>query len=170
MEWLDVSAENCSMQRTLGLVGEKWALLLIRDAANGVHRFDDFHRHVGLSEPVLADRLRKLVGAGIFETRTYQAPGQRTRSSYRLSAKGWDLFPALIALTQWGDRYLADPEGAPWVIRHEACGHSVEAVVRCPHDGEILSRRDTRADAGPGAKALAATRTTSDGGEGDDQR
>src|SRR3977135_3779743 len=103
VNWLEMSTDNCSIQRTLGVVGEKWTLLIIRDAMNGVRRFDDFRRHVGLSEPVLADRLRKLVAADILETRPYRAEGQRSRLEYRLTDKGLDLHAALVALMQWGD-------------------------------------------------------------------
>src|ERR1700761_8985701 len=111
MTWLDVNTENCSIQRTLAIIGEKWTLLVIRDAANGVHRFHDFRRHVGLSEAVLADRLRTLVAQGVFETREYQDPGQRKRLEYRLTAKGWELFPVLIALMQWGEKHLTQDDG-----------------------------------------------------------
>jgi DNA-binding HxlR family transcriptional regulator len=153
--WLDRSTENCSIQRTLAVIGEKWTLLLIRDAANGVHRFDDFRRHVGLSEAVLADRLRTLVSHGVLETREYQADGQRRRREYRLSAKGWDLQPALIALMQWGDKYLADDAGPARVVEHKECGHPVHAVVRCTHDGAEVTPFDVRAVDGPGARVLA---------------
>src|ERR1700716_877394 len=114
MSWLDVDTQNCSVQRTLDVIGEKWTLLLIRDAANGVHRFQDFRRHVGLSEAVLTDRLRTLVGNGLFKTRRYQEPGQRQRQEYRLTEKGWDLLPVLISLMQWGDDHAADDAGGPW--------------------------------------------------------
>jgi DNA-binding HxlR family transcriptional regulator len=150
--WVDMDSEKCSIQRALSVIGEKWTLLLIRDAANGVHRFDDFRRHVGLSEAVLSDRLRTLVSSGLFETRDYQEPGQRRRHEYRLTAKGWDLFPVLIALRQWGDTHAVDGDGVPWHIEHRACGHSVQAVVQCTHDGEIVTYRDTRAVAGPGSQ------------------
>ena len=161
MTWLDMSTENCSIQRTLGVIGEKWTLLLIRDAANGVHRFDDFRRHVGLSEAVLADRLRTLVEHGIFETREYQAEGQRKRREYRLTTKGWDLYPVLVALMQWGDMYLADAAGPARVVEHvqhegKPCGHPVEVVVRCTHDGDVVGPRDTRAVNGPAAHRLSA--------------
>jgi DNA-binding HxlR family transcriptional regulator len=154
--WLDFDTERCSVQRTLAVVGEKWTMLLIRDCANGVHRFDDFRRHVGLSEAVLADRLRTLVAHGIFETRDYQEPGQRKRSEYRLTAKGWDLFPVLIALMQFGDKHLAPEAGPPWQVHHKACGHSVRAEVRCTHDGHVLTPRDTEAAPGPGARRAAS--------------
>jgi DNA-binding HxlR family transcriptional regulator len=156
MSWLDFDTSRCSVQRTLGVIGEKWTMLVIRDAANGVRRFDDFHRHVGLSEAVLADRLRTLVAEGIFETREYREPGQRARNEYRLTAKGWDLFPVLVALAQFGDKHLADDTGRPWEIRHKDCGHLVQVDVRCSHDGAVLTPRDTESAAGPGAKLLAS--------------
>jgi DNA-binding HxlR family transcriptional regulator len=156
MRWLDFDTEQCSVQRTLAVIGEKWTMLLIRDCANGVHRFDDFRRHVGLSEAVLADRLRTLVENGIFETREYQEPGQRRRREYRLSEKGWDLFPALVALMQFGNKHLAADGDAGWRVQHKACGHSVVAEVRCSHDHEVLTPRDTEAVPGPGARPLSA--------------
>jgi DNA-binding HxlR family transcriptional regulator len=156
MRWLDFDTEQCSMFRTLAIIGEKWTMLLIRDCANGVHRFDDFRRHVGLSEAVLAHRLRTLVAQGIFETREYQEPGQRKRREYRLTAKGWDLFPVLVALMQFGDKHLADDGGEPWQVRHKACGHRVRAEVRCSHDGAVLTPRDTESVPGPGARAFAS--------------
>lgn len=156
MRWLDFDSEACSVHRTLEVIGEKWTMLLIRDAANGVHRFDDFRRHVGLSEAVLADRLRTLVSHGIFETREYQEPGQRKRREYRLTEKGWDLFPVLVALMQFGNKYFGLDGGEPWMIQHKACGHGVHAQVRCVHDDEVLTPRDTQSVPGPGARAFAS--------------
>lgn len=156
MRWLDFDTEQCSMQRTLAVIGEKWTMLLIRDCANGVHRFDDFRRHVGLSDAILSDRLRTLVSQGLFETREYQEPGQRRRREYRLTAKGWDLFPVLIALRQFGDKHLADDGDQPWRIQHKACGHDVRAEVRCTYDGQVLTPRDTESVPGPGARHLAS--------------
>lgn len=129
--WLDLSTDNCSIQRALGVVGEKWTLLIIRDAMNGVRRFDDFRRHVGLSDPVLSDRLRKLVAAGILETRPYRAEGKRSRLEYRLTERGLDLQPTLVALLQWGDRHLAGPEGPAFEVLHRECGAPLRAVVEC---------------------------------------
>lgn len=155
MDWLGLDPGNCSIQRTLALIGEKWTLLVIRDAANGVRRFDDFHRHVGLSERVLADRLRTLVDAGILQTRPYRVPGQRERIEYRMTARGWELYPVLIGLLQWGDRHLADPQGPAWSVSHADCGHPVEAVVRCSHDHAVLEPRDSVSQPGPAARMRA---------------
>ncbi len=156
LDWVDISADNCSVQRTLDLIGEKWTIQLIRDAANGVHRFDAFRRHVGLSEAVLADRLRTLVAGGVFETREYREPGRRARQEYRLTARGWELLPLLVALMQWGDDHLSDDQGGPLELRHRTCGHPVRAVVQCTHDHETLGRGDLIAKPGPTARPLEA--------------
>src|SRR3954447_20605702 len=102
MKWLETSTENCTVQRTLDVVGEKWSLLILRDAFNGVRRFDDFRRHMGLSDAVLSDRLRKLVAAGILRTAPYQERGSRTRHEYRLTRKGRALWAGLAAPRPWG--------------------------------------------------------------------
>lgn len=114
MQYLEMDTENCPVRRALDVVGEKWSLLILRDAFNGVRRYDDFRRHLGLSEAVLADRLRKLVAAGILRVEPYREPGARTRSQYRLTPKGRDLWPVLLALKQWGDSHAGDPAGTPW--------------------------------------------------------
>jgi len=156
VEWLDTSTDNCTIQLTLGLIGEKWTVLILRDAFHGVRRFDDFRRHVGLSEPVLANRLRKLVQAGILTTRPYRESGMRTRREYRLTDKGLDLFPVLMALMQWGDKYLSDPAGPPLEVRHASCGALVDAVVRCRADHDELTARQTTARPGPSARPVLA--------------
>lgn len=95
-----MSTENCPIQRALDVVGEKWTLLILRDAAKGVRRFEDFRRHVGLSEAVLSQRLRTLAAAGVLQTQPYREPGSRTRLEYGLTQRGWDLWPVLTALLQ----------------------------------------------------------------------
>ncbi|MBC2904296.1 winged helix-turn-helix transcriptional regulator [Streptomyces cupreus] len=155
MEWLEVSTENCPVQCTLDLVGEKWTLLILRDAANGVRRFDDFRRHIGLSEAVLSDRLRKLTAAGILRTVPYQEPGSRSRNEYRLTRKGWDLWPVLVALRQWGEMYAPDPEGPVLDMRHTDCGAPVRVVVECAEEHAALSPREVSARPGPGARPRA---------------
>ncbi|WP_324785816.1 helix-turn-helix domain-containing protein [Streptomyces sp. H51] len=152
MEWLEMSTENCTVQRTLDLIGDKWTLLLLRDAFNGVRRFDDFRRHVGLSDAVLAARLRKLVAAGILRTAPYQERGSRTRHEYRLTAKGRDLWPVLVALRQWGETHVANPEGPVLDIRHDGCGAPVRVVVECADERTALSPADVTVAPGPAAR------------------
>jgi DNA-binding HxlR family transcriptional regulator len=122
------AAANCPIARTLDLVGTRSALLLLREAFYGTTRFADFAERVGISEPVAAARLRELADHGLVERVPYQEPGQRTRMEYRLTDKGADLFPALVALMQWGERWLG-PAGVE--LRHHECGHPVRATLTC---------------------------------------
>ncbi|MFF3209669.1 winged helix-turn-helix transcriptional regulator [Streptomyces sp. NPDC002886] len=154
MEWLEVSTENCPVQRALDVVGEKWTLLILRDAVNGVRRFDGFHRHIGLSEAVLSDRLRKLTAAGVLETVSYQEPGRRSRKEYRLTRKGWDLWPVLMALGQWGETYALGPDVPRPVLdmTHTDCGAPVRVAVQCTADHTALNPQDVTVRPGPGAR------------------
>ncbi|MBX9421122.1 MULTISPECIES: helix-turn-helix domain-containing protein [Streptomyces] len=155
MKWLETDTENCPVRRTLDVVGEKWTLLILRDALNGVRRYDEFRRHLGLSEAVLADRLRKLVTAGVLRAEPYRDPGSRTRYEYRLTRKGVDLWPVLLALKQWGDLHAAEPEGPVLDIRHTGCGAPVRVVVQCEGDERAtLAARDVTVRPGPGARPL----------------
>jgi DNA-binding HxlR family transcriptional regulator len=127
-------ASGCTIAKTLDLVSSRSAFLILREAFYGTTRFDDFAERVGISEPVAAARLKELVEVGLLERRPYQDPGQRTRLEYRLTEMGADFFPALVALMQWGDRWL-EPAGVE--LRHHACGGSVRAELRCDHDHRI---------------------------------
>src|SRR4051794_6710780 len=111
--------QNCSIARALELIGERWTILIVRDAFLGVRRFDDFQRSLGLSRGVLVDRLNRLIEAGILERRPYQERPERFE--YRLTEKGRDLWPVTVALLKWGDRYYAD-DGPPRLILHRGCG------------------------------------------------
>jgi DNA-binding HxlR family transcriptional regulator len=151
---LAYSAENCSIRRTLDVVGEKWTLLVLREAFYGVRRFDDFHRAIGCARNILAARLATLADHGILERHGYQEPGSRSRSEYRLTDKGRELFPALVALMQWGDRWTADREGAAVELRHDGCGSTIGVELRCSA-GHSLTARDVVPEPGPGALAAA---------------
>src|SRR5260370_22714122 len=104
-------AANCPIDRALGVVGTRSALLLMREAFYGTTRFADFAERVGISEPVAAERLRELVEQGLIEREPYREPGQRTRMQYRLTQRGAELCPVLVALMQWGGRWRG-PAGA----------------------------------------------------------
>ena len=152
MQWLDVSTENCSVQAALEVIGAKWSLLVVRELFNGVHRFDEMHHHIGVSEAVLSRRLHDLQEAGLVESAEYREPGKRTRREYRLTAAGLDLFPVLIALLGWGDKHRAPREGGSWQVRHRDCGEEVAAVVICPaHPDHVVDSRHTVTNAGPSA-------------------
>lgn len=123
-------ADRCSIARALEIVSTRSAFLILREAFYGTTRFDDFASRVGISEPVAAARLRELVDEGLLEREPYREPGQRTRHRYRLTTKGADLLPALVALMQWGDRWVGS-RGGPITLRHHDCGEPVHAELRC---------------------------------------
>ena len=118
----DRDTSNCSIARTLDVVGEKWTILSLREVSYGSSRFSEFERILGCPRNLLAERLRKLVEHGILATETYQEAGARSRLRYVLTPKGMDLLPAVLGLMQWGDRYRADPEGPAVITRHRGCG------------------------------------------------
>src|SRR4051812_9895990 len=130
------TASRCSIARTLDVVGARSTFLILREAFYGTTRFDDFAERVGLSESVTAARLRELVDDGLLEREAYRDPGQRTRHHYRLTRKGADLLPALVALMQWGDRWLAD-DGGRVELRHRDCGEPVGVELRCAAGHQI---------------------------------
>ncbi len=129
-------AYDCSVGRALEILSTRSALLLLREAFYGVTRFDDFTARVGISEPAAAARLTELVEHGLLEREPYREAGQRTRSAYRLTAKGADLLPVVVALLQWGDRWLTD-EGGPVALSHVDCGEPVHAELRCAAGHEV---------------------------------
>lgn len=146
------STANCSIARALDVVGNRTALLLLREASFGTRRFDEFARRAGVSEPVAAARLKQLVADGLLERRPYRQPGQRTRDEYLLTPKGRDLLPVLAALRQWGDEYAVDEPSVR--VAHHDCGAPVHVALRCAagHDvppGEV--------DVLPGPGLLPAT-------------
>ena len=132
------TAERCTIAKALEAVSTRSALLIMREAFYGTTRFDDFAARVGLSEPATAARLRELVEEGLLEREDYREPGQRTRQQYRLTPKGADLFPVLVALMQWGDRWL-DDRGGPVELLHRECGEPVSVTLRCAAGHEVDS-------------------------------
>ncbi len=136
------------MARALDVVSSRSALLILREAFYGTTRFDDFAERVGISEPVAAARLRELVDDGLLQREPYRLSGQRTRMAYRLTDKGAELLPVLVALMQWGDRWL-QPTGAPVVLRHRECGDAVQVQLAC-EAGHQVSPADLELAVGPG--------------------
>ena len=139
---------SCSIARTLELIGDRWTLLILRDAFRGIRRFDDLRRDLGIAKPVLADRLKRLVDGGILERRQYHE--RPARYEYRLTRMGLDLSPALIALMKWGDAWLAE-DGPPTVLVHEPCGQPLDLQLICWTCDATLSPSAIRSRPGPGA-------------------
>jgi DNA-binding HxlR family transcriptional regulator len=130
------TADGCSLAKALDVVRTRSAFLILREAFYGATRFDEFTDRTGLSEPVTATRLRELTEAEILRREPYREPGQRTRERYRMTDKGAELLPVLVALMQWGDRWLQEG-GAPVELRHEGCGALVSAQLRCDEDHRV---------------------------------
>lgn len=145
----DYGGQNCSIARSLELVGERWTILVLRDAFLGQRRFDQFQRSLGIARNVLAARLDRLVGEGILEKTPYRE--RPLRHEYRLTSKGLDLWPVIVELLRWGDRYAAPAAGPPIVIRHRDCGGDLGEHRICTRCGERLEVSDVRAEPGPGA-------------------
>jgi DNA-binding HxlR family transcriptional regulator len=118
----------CSIERCLQILSDRWSFLILREALiDGITRFADFQRNLGIAPNVLTDRLDNLVNAGVLTKRSYQEPGSRTRRSYHLTAAGKDLAVPLAALQQWGDEHTAPP-GGPTVDRRSAAGKPVRVA------------------------------------------
>jgi len=124
------TADRCTLAKALDVVSTRSAFLILREAFYGTTRFDDFAQRAGISEPVAATRLRELVDTGLLEREDYREPGQRTRHRYRLTDKGADMLPALVALMDWGNRWL-DDHGGPVELLHRDCGERVATELRC---------------------------------------
>jgi DNA-binding HxlR family transcriptional regulator len=140
----------CSIARTLEVLGERWTLLVIRDVFNGRRRFDQIQENLGVARNVLSTRLGWLVEEGILEKRAYQE--RPPRYEYFLTEKGLDLWPVMISLLHWGDRYRSS-EGPPLLIRHKRCGGLVDDRGTCTECGQRLDARDAYTEYGPGAPA-----------------
>ena len=140
--------EADSVSRTLALLGERWTLLILREAFFGVRRFGQFARNLGIPRPTLSARLRTLVDAGLLERVRYATDPDR--HEYRLTPAGIDLFPSIATLMRWGDAHLAGPEGAPIVLRHNDCGGIADPHLACAQCGGEVDARNVTPERGPG--------------------
>ena len=137
---------QCSIARALDVVGERWSLLILRDAFYGVRRFEDFQRDLGIARNILSDRLQRLVEHGVLERHRYEE--RPPRDEYRLTDKGSDLLPVVLAMMRWGDRWTTDGE-PPVRVKHLTCGEVTEPTVVCDHCGDPLVLHDLRTDPVP---------------------
>jgi DNA-binding HxlR family transcriptional regulator len=152
---LDYDAANCAIGAAVGILGERATFLVLREAFNGVRRFDDMQRRTAMPRQVLSNRLARLVDEGLLRRVPYQEAGQRSRDEYRLTSKGLDLYPVLVALMQWGDRYEVGPGGPPVLLRHRDCGEPVQLQLSCRAGHILESARDVTPVPGPGARKIA---------------
>jgi len=151
LQW---SADNCSIARSLGIVGERWTFLVLRELFQGVRRFDDLRVRTSISRQLLSERLKMLVERGLVRREPYRDEGRRQRHEYRLTETGLELYPILVALMAWGDAHLTGPEGPSMVLEHRDCGEAVHLEMRCAA-GHVLTPREVAGRPGPGARRRA---------------
>ena len=145
--------QNCSIAKSLELVGERWTMLIIREVFLGNRRFDTMASRLDIARNVLTARLSRLVEEGVLTKVRYQERPERFE--YRFTEKGIDLWPVIVSLLQFGDRYYA-PDGPPMVLVHKDCGGLVDEHRTCARCGERLTAREVRGEPGPGARLSAA--------------
>ena len=135
--------EHCAVAAAASLIGDRWCLLVLREAFMGVHRYDAFVRNTGCSTAVLASRLKKLVDAGVLRRQAYRDDGDRERSEYRLTSRGVDLLPVIVALMDWGDRHASPPGGGPVRLLDRRNGERIRAAL-VNESGEVVDPRDSQ--------------------------
>jgi DNA-binding HxlR family transcriptional regulator len=152
---LDYNSDNCPVGAAVGIIGEKWTFLVLREVFSGVRRFDDLQRRTQAPRQVLSDRLARLVRDGLLRKVPYQERGQRRRHEYRLTPKGLDLYPILVALMEWGDQHATGPAGPATVLTHRDCGARVGLQLTCSDGHALGSAREVTPLPGPGARKIA---------------
>lgn len=155
MKWNEHTLKLCSIARTLGVIGESWTLLIIRNCFLGTTRFEDFQSQLGLTRHVLSDRLKMLVENELLKKVPY---GEKAgRFEYRLTAKGRALYPVIVTMTNWGDTWLADENGPPISYVHTKCGSETKPILSCSCCGEAIEPQDMTVKRSPQMDALVET-------------
>lgn len=148
MRWEEIDGQVCSIARALAIFGDRWTLLIIRDAFRRVRRFSEFQKSLGITRHRLSDRLNRLVESGVLEKKLYDA--KRERYEYRLTEKGLDLYPILMSVVNWGDKWACDDDGSPLVFKHVCCGQPTHPKMVCDVCDKELDAREIQPEAGPG--------------------
>lgn len=147
MKYKSLSHMNCALAQTLEVIGERWTLMILRDAFFGAKRFSQFEQNLGISKNILTTRLNQLVQEGIMERRD---PAHGAHQEYVLTSKGYDLQPVLLSLMQWGEKHRPNPRGQRLVFVERDTGEPIRPVGPTSQDGRPLEPRQIRATAGPG--------------------
>ncbi len=140
MKWNEIAVQRCSIARSLSIVGDSWTMLVVRELFNGNRRFNGILEQTGAPPAMLADRLAALEQHGVVDKRTYSA--RPDRFEYRLTAKGRDLYPVLISLMAWGDRWMSNGEPPPVRLVHASCGQHVTPGLACPACAAAIDPRE----------------------------
>ena len=139
---------SCSIARTLDVVGEWWTMLVLRDLFAGMERFDEIQHDLGIASNMLAARLKRLLEGGLVEREV--APDDARARIYRLTGKGRDLYPVVLSLMAWGDKWMAQQGQQPVLVVHQGCGQVTAAIPACSVCGEALALSHLEFVAGPG--------------------
>lgn len=144
MKWNEIDTIPCSVARTLSVIGDRWTMLILRDAFRHPVRFERLNEKFGMTRHLLANRLDRLVEQGILDRRAYQE--RPVRHEYALTDKGKSLFPVMIAMMEWGDAWMSGNDGPPVLLRHTTCGATFPAAPVCPSCGIVLSADTTSSE------------------------
>jgi len=148
MRWKEIDGQVCSIARSLAIFGDKWTLLIVRDSFRRIRRFSDFQKSLGITKHRLSDRLNRLVEVGILSKDIYDE--KRARYEYRLTQKGLDLYPILMTVVQWGDKWTLDKDGPPVIFKHTKCGHISTPKYVCNACDEEIDAKSIEPMVGPG--------------------
>jgi DNA-binding HxlR family transcriptional regulator len=148
MKWNALEEQNCSMARTIAVIGDRWTLLILRECFLRVRRFEEFQDKLGITRHLLAARLKKLVNFGVLRRAPYQESPKR--HEYILTQKGLDLYPIIMAIVHWGDIHMVDERGRPLLHQHKTCGKFFDPVMVCSECAEPLRAKEVVVHRGPG--------------------
>ena len=142
MKWDEIGDQPCSIARTLSVIGDRWTLLIIRNAFMGMRRFDDFQQHLGVTRHVLSDRLKRLVEHGVLVKVPYVE--RQERFEYKLTEKGLELYPLMLSMVKWADKWMDQGLGKPVEYIHKTCAQKFEPSLVCSACGEALHAKQVK--------------------------
>ncbi len=142
MKWEEIGKQPCSIARTLSVLGDRWTMLILRNAFMGMRRFDDFQENLGVTRHVLSERLKRLVEHEILVKTPYT--DRQERFEYRLTEKGLELYPILLTMTNWADKWMDEGLGQPLIYLHQNCGHTFKPTMTCSECGEEIHARQVK--------------------------
>jgi len=148
MKWDEIDKQTCSIARSMPIFGNRWTLMIVRQIFMRIRRFSDIQKSLGITKHRLSDRLNRLIEDGVIYKELYDVA--RKRHEYKLTDKGLDLYPLLVSIAQWGDKWESDQDGPPAKYIHKDCGHVTHAKLRCSECDGVIHAKNTYIQAGPG--------------------
>ena len=153
MRWDTLEEEQCSLARTVAVIGDRWSLLILRECFLRVRRFEEFQSRLGVTRHLLAERLQNFVRYGVLRRTRYQE--SPARHEYILTQRGLDLYPVVMSIVHWGDTHMVDERGRPLLHEHRNCGKLFDPVMICSECGEPVHAKEVHTHPGPGAATAA---------------